>query len=47
MEDQEEAPLSEAPQPDNDWNDTVEAPPEESQTRNGVCASQSADELER
>ena len=28
VEDQEEAPLPEAPQPDIDWNDSVESPPE-------------------
>ena len=28
VEDQEEAPLPEAPQPDSDWNDSVESPPE-------------------
>ena len=29
VEDQEEAPLPEAPQPDNDWNDFSESPPDD------------------
>ena len=29
VEDQEEAPLPEAPQPDNDWNDLSESPPDD------------------